>query len=100
MDKLEALKKAREARKNRTSRKDKLAAFAETFAQQRKEFPRMALPIIDQCEKGSLPAFIKLMCLECSHWVRQEVRDCAIPWCPLYPVRPFQRMTSGNPNDP
>jgi len=92
--------KAKIARKARVPRRQKMAEYAETFAKQRKQFPRMALPIIDQCEQGSLPAMVKLMCLECSHWVRQEVRDCVIPWCPLYPVRPYQRLQGRNPNDP
>jgi rubrerythrin len=92
--------KARAARKKAPTRKQKMASYAETFAKQRKRFPKMALPIIDQCEQGKLQSFVKLMCLECSHWVRQEVRDCVIPWCPLFPIRPFQKMTSKNPNDP
>jgi hypothetical protein len=61
---------------------------------------KMALPLIAQVEAGSTQAAVKLMCLECSCWVRQEVRDCAINSCPLYPVRPFQRIKGRNPNDP
>jgi hypothetical protein len=50
----------------------------------------MALPMIDKAEAGSVPAAIKLACLDCSGWQRQEVRDCVIVGCPLYPHRPFQ----------
>lgn len=50
----------------------------------------MALPIIAQAEAGSLPATIKLMCLDCSAWERSEVRNCGIVRCPLYPYRPYQ----------
>src|SRR5262249_44654293 len=94
--------KARAARAAapRRSRREKMAAFAGTFAEQRRRFDKMALPVIDQCEKGSLTAAIKLHCLECSCFVRQEVRDCVIHWCPLYPFRPYQKLTSRNPNDP
>jgi hypothetical protein len=77
-----------------------MAAFAETFAQQRRLFPRMALPIIDQAEKGSLPAAIKLTCLYCTCWQKKEIRDCEIVRCPLYPHRPYQQMKGKTPTDP
>jgi hypothetical protein len=79
-----------------------MSAFAATFAEQRKIFPRTALPIIAQAEQGSLPAAIKNMCLDCSAWVRQEVRDCVVVSCPLslFPHRPYQELKSRNPNDP
>jgi hypothetical protein len=73
--------------------------FADTFTAQRRQFPRMALPIIDQAEKGRLPAAVKLMCLECANYVRQKVRDCVIESCPLYPHRPYQNLKTRNPND-
>jgi hypothetical protein len=96
----EAREKARAARKTAPTRRQKMQAFTATFAEQRRRFPKMALPIIDQEEQGSLPAAIKLMCLDCSNFVRQEVRDCVISWCPLYPHRPYQRIKGRNPNDP
>jgi hypothetical protein len=100
--------KAQAARRSvavRQTRKHKMQAFAATFAKQRRkvasgEWEKMALPLIAKVEGGSLPAAIKLMCLECSVWVRQEVRDCVVTTCPLYPVRPFQRAKGRNPNDP
>jgi hypothetical protein len=77
-----------------------MEAFSGTFAAQRRRFPKIALPVIDQCEKGSLKAMVKLMCLDCSNWVKTEVRDCVISWCPLFPIRPFQKIKARNPNDP
>jgi hypothetical protein len=93
--------KMREARKTakRTSRKDKMAAFAAGFDLMRKGYPKIALPLIDRVEQGSMAAAVKLKCLECSCWVRQEVRDCEITDCALYPFRPFQQLSGGNPND-
>lgn len=91
--------KAKAARALVKPRKEKMEAYRETFAKQRKEFPKMALPIIDQCEKGNVSSFIKLKCLDCSNWVRQEIRDCVITCCPLFPVRPFQKIKGKNPND-
>jgi hypothetical protein len=96
----EAREKAKKARRARRTRREKMAAFAETFAMQRADFPRMALPIIQRAERGSLPDAIKLKCLDCVAWERKEVRDCVIVACPLYPHRPYQRIKGKNPNDP
>ena len=74
----------------RPSRRAKMAAYSETFATQRREFPAIALPLIDQAEGGSLTAAVKLMCLDCTCWQRAEIRDCTIARCPLYPHRPYQ----------
>ena len=37
--------------------------------------------------KKSRTAAVRLYCLQCSGWVFNEVRDCIIPTCPLYPWR-------------
>lgn len=84
----------------RTSRRDRVAAHAASLEGMRRTFPKMALPLIDKIEGGSLTAAVQLKCLECSSWVRQEVRDCVVRDCPLYSVRPYQRLKAGNPNDP
>jgi hypothetical protein len=96
----EAREKAIAARKAAPTRRQKMAAFADTFAGQRKEYPRTALPLIAQAERGSLPAAIALKCLDCSGWSKAEVRACVIPACPLFPHRPYQRLQRSNPNDP
>jgi hypothetical protein len=82
------------------SRRETFQALAPTFARMRRRYPRMALPLVDKIEAGSMAAAVKLKCLECSSFVRQEVRDCVIKDCALYPFRPYQRLTSTNPNDP
>jgi hypothetical protein len=93
-------KKAQKARRAKPTRREKMKQFADTFAQMRKRFPRTALPIIDQAEKkGGHPVAIKLMCLDCVNHVRQEIRDCAVTWCPLFPHRPYQNLKDRNPND-
>jgi hypothetical protein len=33
---------------------------------------------------------VKVFCIMCVGYVRQEVRLCSSPECPLYPYRPFQ----------
>jgi hypothetical protein len=92
--------KAREARRKAPRRREKMAVYAETFAKQRREFPKIALPIIVQAERGSMVAAVKLKCLDCSGWVKQEVRDCTVVECPLFPFRPYRAIMSKNPNDP
>jgi hypothetical protein len=87
-------------RKARVGRREKMKAHAASFRLMRQGLPKMALPLIDKMEQGSLTAAVQLKCLECSCWVRQEVRDCAITDCALYPFRPYQGLRGGNPNDP
>jgi hypothetical protein len=96
----EQMQKAREARRRAPTRRQRMAAFAGTFTKQRERFPRTALPLIAKAESGSLPAAIKLMCLDCTAWQRKEVRDCVIDWCPLYPHRPYQAIRGRDSNDP
>ena len=38
----------------------------------------------------SLPAAVKLFCLECFSWDKAEIDGCTAPACPLYPYRPYQ----------
>ncbi len=35
-------------------------------------------------------AAIKVKCLDCCGWQKEEVRNCQVPACPLYPYRPYQ----------
>jgi hypothetical protein len=58
------------------------------------------LPLVDKALKGSMAAAVKLYCLECSSWVKAEIRDCVIVQCPLFPFRPYQTILQKNPNDP
>jgi hypothetical protein len=93
------------ASKKAPSRREKMAAYAQTFARQRAEYQRhphkrIGLPLVDKALKGSMAAAVKLCCLECSGWVKPEIRDCVIHQCPLYPFRPYQTILQKNPNDP
>jgi hypothetical protein len=40
--------------------------------------------------KGGLRTLLKLKCLDCCCWQREEVRRCTCVACPLHPVRPYQ----------
>jgi hypothetical protein len=37
---------------------------------------------------------LKLKCLECSNWSREDVSLCTVKFCPLWPNRPFQDRKS------
>jgi hypothetical protein len=78
------------ARKNRKPRAEKMKAFASTFAEMRKRVPERFLPAVDQAEKGSLRAAIKLTCLECTAYQPGEIKLCTITACALFPHRPYQ----------
>ncbi len=79
------------ARKNRKPRAEKMKTFATTFAELRKHSPTRYLPLVDQAEKGSLRAAIKLNCLECSNYHMVEVKLCPVVACAMFPHRPYQR---------
>jgi hypothetical protein len=48
------------------------------------------LPVVEAARKGSIKAAIKLQCLDCSNWQPQEIRECVIESCPMFPHRPYQ----------
>ena len=78
------------ARKNRKPRSEKMKAFAATFEQLRKVVPERFMPLVDQAEKGSLRASIKLNCLECSAYQVSEIKFCPVTACAMFPQRPYQ----------
>ena len=41
-------------------------------------------------ELTSKPA-IKIKCLECSCWQKEEVKNCTVKSCPLWQVRPYKK---------
>ena len=41
--------------------------------------------------KSSPRGAIKAFCLQCTGYVRADVRDCTATACPLWPYRPYQR---------
>ena len=51
------------------------------------------LKIAKSIKKGSLKSAIKLKCLDCCNFDKKEIKYCACPSCPLWPVRPFQPET-------
>ena len=40
--------------------------------------------------QGSPRQAIKAKCLDCSNFQREEVKECPVFLCPLWPWRPFQ----------
>jgi len=48
------------------------------------------MPLVDQIEKGSRAAAVKLNCLQCCAFMTKEVRLCGCGMCPIWPFRPYQ----------
>lgn len=67
------------------------SAIVEHFATLRERTPKEFHNLIDQSENGSRTAAVKLNCLECSGFVRKEVRLCQCEGsCSLWAFRPYQ----------
>lgn len=54
------------------------------------------LPLVDKICGGSMKAAVKLMCLTCSNFQRNEVKECGATNCPLYAFRPFQNTAEND----
>lgn len=48
------------------------------------------LPVVNRVEAGSMKAAIKLKCLDCCAYDKEEIKHCACSSCPLFLFRPFQ----------
>lgn len=48
------------------------------------------LPLVDKMEQGSLRAAIKMMCLQCTNFQKEEIKHCECVGCALYHIRPYQ----------
>ena len=46
--------------------------------------------LLGKARTGSLKAVIRLKCLECADYQREEIRLCGCLSCPLYSIRPFK----------
>ena len=74
----------------RTTRANKLVAFATSFDAMRRSFPSLSLPVIQKAQNGSIKAAVKLKCYDCSGFQKAEIKHCTVSSCPLYPIRPYQ----------
>lgn len=48
------------------------------------------LGLLAKVERGSLKSALKLNCLYCANWQKQEVKFCQCNTCPLHSIRPCQ----------
>lgn len=64
-----------------------------------KTVPPSAIGIVERAfnRVGGRANAVKAMCLQCSHYVREEVRECPSQLCPLHPWRPFQAKVGEDP---
>jgi hypothetical protein len=45
--------------------------------------------LLKKAGEGSMKSLVKLKCLDCSCWEKNEVKHCQVKTCALYPVRPY-----------
>jgi hypothetical protein len=45
--------------------------------------------LVDRAEISKIAA-VKLKCLDCSGWVKREVRECTVKNCGLHHIRPYK----------
>ena len=48
------------------------------------------LPVVARVAEGSMKAAVKLKCLDCCAYDKEEVKHCVCTSCPLFLFRPFQ----------
>ena len=94
MDRLEALKKAREARKSTGKRKPKpQRAIPLRFDNKYcKQINKQDQGVVKAALKGSasLKRAIGAKCLDCCAWQKNEVAKCTAVLCPLWMYRPWK----------
>ncbi len=52
------------------------------------------IKIYNKAVKGSIKAFLKLKCLDCSNWESTEVKLCTCISCPLWGIRPYKQKVA------
>jgi hypothetical protein len=48
------------------------------------------LPLVEKIAAGSMKAAVRLNCLQCSNFARNEIKECNCTSCPLFAFRPYQ----------
>lgn len=74
----------------RTSRAEKLLKFSDSYELMYKRFPKRFHPVIDKAKAGSTMAHVKLECLDCQGCQTNEIKNCPVKHCGLYPIRPYK----------
>lgn len=52
--------------------------------------PQSTQGLYSKAFNGSKANAIKAKCLDCTCDTREEIRECPVYTCPLWPVRPYQ----------
>jgi len=72
----------------------------EQIAKRLKQMPNIYKATYKKAIKGkSLRAATKAQCLECVCWQRKEITRCTDLGCPLYAVRPYQKIVKKGRED-
>ena len=85
---LASLEKARQSRENR---KSWLKSCTKTYKALEARYPNH-ISKIKQLESGSQKAAIKLKCLDCTLGHMEEIKNCSVVSCPLWPVRHWKNV--------
>ena len=48
------------------------------------------LPLVEKIAAGSMRAAVRLNCLQCSNYQRNEIKECNCTGCPMFAFRPYQ----------
>lgn len=60
--------------------------------------PKVYQSIYIKAMRGkSLRAAVIAKCQDCASWQREEVKNCLVVTCPLYPYRPYQKLRNPSP---
>ncbi len=60
------------------------------IAELRRATPKSRHRLVDKIETGSIAAAVKLMCIQCSNYQNEEIKNCTVITCALHSIRPYQ----------
>jgi hypothetical protein len=85
---------------NQTDKSSMELLREEKIANRMAEIPKKYRRIYKKAvESRSKSAAVKVFCLECVCWQKNEIINCSCLTCPLYGVRPFIKSRQASKND-
>ena len=74
-------------------------AKRKNFLKQIEEDAPGSKPLFFKAWKGSLRAAVNAHCLECTWFDKEHIHNCTSTICPLWSVRPYQRLKGKKHDD-
>lgn len=87
------------ARQSRDRQKSWLKSCTKTYTILESRYPSHANKI-KQLESGSLKAAIKLKCIDCTLGSMDDIKNCSVVSCPLWPVRHWKAVEGATDDQP